>query len=354
MGLTSLLDSSTLLALDRVTRVAETPPHPLVAACDAFGSFPALADTRAELIALLADDNASLESIVLAVESDIALTICVLRAASTTGALSSGIPEAVSAVARADLLTAVRRTPSFDFFERSHGLAVSAGQLRAHAHATQQAAHRVAEELELGVSNALVVGALLHDIGKAIMAHAYDGYSERMRAELSPSRRLRLERQEFGLDHAAAGALVLRRSGLSESLAAMIEHHHSGDARGDAALIAVADMLAHLAADQPIDPAELMRAAKRAGMTGPALRRLLRNPLQSQGARRPQLDPCPLTARQLDVLRGLRSGKAYKAIGLQLGISATTVRSHLHNMYETLAVRDRAQAVLLASARGWL
>jgi putative nucleotidyltransferase with HDIG domain len=204
------------------------------------------------------------------------------------------------------------------------------------------------------VSNTLAVGALLHDVGKVIMAHAYIGYGEHLRARLSPGRRVKLERQEFGVDHAAAGALLLRRRGLPEGLAATVEHHHSGEAYGDAARIGLADMLAHYAAGQPIDPAELTRAAKRAEMTEPALRRLLRNPLHSNAPRRRQLDPCPLSARQLEVIRGLRTGKAYKEIALELGITVPTVRTHLHNAYATLGVRDRAQAVLFAAERGWI
>jgi putative nucleotidyltransferase with HDIG domain len=351
---TSLLDSATLLALDRASRVAETPPHPLVAACDAFAGFPALADTRAELADLLADGNASLESIVVTVESDIALTLAVLRAAARAGTRSPTIPEALEAVPRDDVLAAVLRLPTFDFFQRSHALAVSAGYQRAHALATQQAAHRITEELELGVSNALAVGTLLHDVGKVVMEHAYDAYGQRLRVPLSPGRRVQVERQEFGLDHAAVGALLLRRSGFSEKLAGTVEDHHSAEARGDAAVIGLADMLAHYAAGQPVDPAELTRASKRAGVTGPILRRLLRNPLHTHAARRPQLDPCPLTPRQLEAVRALRAGKSYKEIGLELGISAKTVRSHLHTVYETLDVRDRAQAVLLASSRGWI
>jgi putative nucleotidyltransferase with HDIG domain len=350
-----VLDSTTLLALDRFSQLSEThQQHPLMAACQALAAFPALADTRSDLTELLEDDKSSLESIVLALESDIALAMGVLRAAARLGVRDPSIPDAVRALPRDQLLTVVRRAPTFDFFQRSHALAVAAGTLRPHALATQQAASRVAEELELGVSNSLALGALLHDVGKAVMVHAYDGYRDLLRPSASPGRRLQLEREEFGLDHAAAGALVIRRFGLSEKLAAMVEHHHSSEARGDAARIGLADMLAHYASGQPVDPLELTRAAKRARMTGPALRRLLRNPLSSKSARRPQLDPCPLTTRQLEVTRALGSGKTYREIGTELGIGETTVRSHLHTVYETLGVRNRAQAVLLASERGWI
>jgi len=37
-----------------------------------------------------------------------------------------------------------------------------------------------------------------------------------------------------------------------------------------------------------------------------------------------------------------------------LNLSASTVRSHLNKIYRKLGARDRAQAVLIASRRGWL
>ena len=64
--------------------------------------------------------------------------------------------------------------------------------------------------------------------------------------------------------------------------------------------------------------------------------------------------PCPLSSRELEVLLGLADGKVYKEIAVDLSLSASTVRSHLHNVYVKLGVVDRAQAVLLASSRGWI
>jgi DNA-binding NarL/FixJ family response regulator len=64
--------------------------------------------------------------------------------------------------------------------------------------------------------------------------------------------------------------------------------------------------------------------------------------------------PCPLSSREVEVLACLAEGKVYKQIALELSVSASTVRSHLHNVYSKLGAVDRAQAVLLASRRGWL
>ncbi|MGZ4200874.1 MAG: response regulator transcription factor [Thermoleophilaceae bacterium] len=41
-------------------------------------------------------------------------------------------------------------------------------------------------------------------------------------------------------------------------------------------------------------------------------------------------------------------------IAVELGISTSTVRTHLHNTYAKLEVDDRAQAVLRATEMGWI
>jgi len=48
----------------------------------------------------------------------------------------------------------------------------------------------------------------------------------------------------------------------------------------------------------------------------------------------------------MECLQGLAEGKVYKQIAHELGLSASTVRSHLHNLYGKLGAVDRAQAVL--------
>ena len=41
-------------------------------------------------------------------------------------------------------------------------------------------------------------------------------------------------------------------------------------------------------------------------------------------------------------------------IASELGLSTSTVRTHLHNVYGKLGAMDRAQAVLIATERGWI
>ena len=70
--------------------------------------------------------------------------------------------------------------------------------------------------------------------------------------------------------------------------------------------------------------------------------------------RRRVVEACPLSAREVDVLRLLAEGKVYKQIAHELMLSTSTVRTHLHNVYGKLGAVDRAQAVLIATERGWL
>ena len=52
-----------------------------------------------------------------------------------------------------------------------------------------------------------------------------------------------------------------------------------------------------------------------------------------------------LTPREREILDLLAEGLIYKEIGTSLGISAETVRTHLHRVYEKLHVRNRHEAV---------
>lgn len=63
---------------------------------------------------------------------------------------------------------------------------------------------------------------------------------------------------------------------------------------------------------------------------------------------------CPLRPRELEALEWLSKGNTYKQAALEMQISFSTIRGHLHNAYRTLGVPDRAQAVLLATRKGWL
>ena len=61
-----------------------------------------------------------------------------------------------------------------------------------------------------------------------------------------------------------------------------------------------------------------------------------------------------LSPREIHVLRLMMRGKSNLAIGLELGITESTVKSHVKNILIKMGVNDRTQAVTLAIQRGIL
>ena len=103
-----------------------------------------------------------------------------------------------------------------------------------------------------------------------------------------------------------------------------------------------------------INANELLRAARRVGLGPNELRRVMYDLPYPPAGRARQIDPCPLSTREVDVLKRLAEGKVYKQIALELELAPSTVRTHLHNTYAKLGAVDRAQAVLIATERGWI
>jgi DNA-binding NarL/FixJ family response regulator len=99
----------------------------------------------------------------------------------------------------------------------------------------------------------------------------------------------------------------------------------------------------------------MLDAARTIDLSPASLRTVMYElPLPSSGERPRQVEPCPMSGRELDVLKRLAKGMVYKQIASELGLSTSTIRTHLHNVYGKLGAMDRAQAVLMATERGWL
>jgi putative nucleotidyltransferase with HDIG domain len=331
----------------------------LTAAFEALEVFPALAESRNRLLALVSEERPSIGDMVRAIESDVALVIAIMRLAngfdsprrgqvdSVVGAVEVLSPESVAQLAT--------NAETFEFFERGKKWDAAPERFRLHAVAVQRAADRLAGAAGYQHRDRLLVTALLHDIGKLVLMHAYPGYPKQVHGPArTPEERLHYERRELGVDHALVGGVLARRWNLPKTVASAIERHHSDDAQGDAAFVRLADMLAHYSQGMPVSSTELLRAARSVGF-GPSELRAVLYDLPYPSQERPRaVEPCPLSGRELEVLKRLAKGFVYKQIALELSLSTSTVRTHLHNIYGKLGAVDRAQAVLHATERGWL
>ena len=331
----------------------------LTAAFEALEVFPALAESRDRLLALVTEGRPSTGDLVRAIESDVALVIAVLRVANGLESPKRGQVESV--VSAVEILSpeAVRalaaNAETFEFFERGKTWDAAPERFRLHAVAVQRAADRLAAASSYAHRDRLLVASLLHDVGKLVLMHAYPGYPKQVHGPArTPEERLHYERRELGVDHALVGGVLARRWNLPKAVASAIERHHAEDAQGDAAYVRLADMLAHYSQGSPVSSPELLKAARVIGF-GPSELRSVLYDLPYPNLDRPRsVEPCPLSGRELDVLKRLAQGMVYKQIAHELSLSTSTVRTHLHNIYGKLGAVDRAQAVLQATERGWL
>ncbi|MDO8185726.1 HDOD domain-containing protein [Conexibacter sp. JD483] len=332
----------------------------LTAAFEALEAFPVLAESRNRVLRLFTQERPATAEIVNAVESDVALAIATLRLANRVDGRSRGrvdsVVKAVSVLSPAAVQALASRARTFDFFERGGIWEGTPERFRLHGVATQRAADRLATELGYEDRDRLMVTALLHDIGKLVLAHAYPGYPRQVHGDAkTPEERIHRERRELGVDHALVGGVLARRWGLPKAIASTIERHHSEDADGEAALVRLADMLAHYGHGDSVSPSEMLSTARLVGIGPAELRSVMYDlPYPQNGVRQRALDPCPLSARETEVLKRLGQGKVYKQIAHELELSTSTVRTHLHNIYGKLGAVDRAQAVLIATERGWI
>jgi putative nucleotidyltransferase with HDIG domain len=345
-------------AAERNGRGAPAPGSRLAEAFEAVERFPVLIESRERVIAAATAETARVGDLIETVEADVALAISVLRFANRGGMTAggvAGIPDAVDVLKPSGVLAIAGTAPSFDFFESNGGWELKPERFRVHALATQRAADQIGRAVGWTERDELAAAALLHDIGRLVISRLHPGYKVYFdAASRTPEQRLRDEREQLGIDHSLVGGVLARRWNLPQRLAVAIERHHAEDAEGLAAMIGAADMVAHYTNGEAISPERLTAACERIGLGPDGLRALLYElPLSASDTSR-ITEPCPLSARELDVLRHLSEGMVYKQIATEMHLSVSTIRTHLHNVYGKIGAVDRAQAVLIARDRGWI
>jgi putative nucleotidyltransferase with HDIG domain len=334
------------------------PGSRLAEAFEAVERFPVLLESRERVMRAATAETARVGELVEVVEADVALAISVLRFANRSGIAAGGVatvPEAVDVLKPSGVLAIAGTAPVYDFFESNGGWELKPEQFRIHALATQRAADEIGRAVGWAERDELAVAALLHDVGRLVISRLHPGYKPYFDAvSRTPEQRIRDERDQLGIDHALVGGVLVRRWNVPQRIAVAIERHHADDADGLAGMVAAADMVAHYSQGEAVGRERLGKAVERCGLGADGLRDLLYElPYPRQDAPR-VAEPCPLSARELDVLRRLSEGLVYKQIAGEMQLSVSTIRTHLHNVYGKIGAVDRAQAVLTARDRGWI
>ncbi len=245
---------------------------------------PTLPVARAQAFALLTGPESSLAEVAILVEGDPALTVALLRAAnSASSAPATRVSRVGDAIVRLGiddtrgLVMALLLLDVAGAALRRSGIDLDAAwsYLIAGAHLAQAIATETT-----GVPGTAFTAAIVRDVGRLVLGSAQPRRVARvvhLVRDGMPD--LDAERQIFGADHAAFGAGVAERWGLSAPIVETILHHHSGggtlaDAVRDGAALATSlgygDGL-HL----PVEPQPVQHAAiGRLGGPGHLARRI--------------------------------------------------------------------------------
>lgn len=329
----------------------------LLAALEAADALPATAGARTRFLERASEERPAPVALASIAESDPGLAARIMRIAARYGTSRRGhvasVPEAIALLGSDGVTTVARGVTTYAPARCSDHWEDEVDAFRVHALAVRATAIGLAQELGSAHPRRVSTIALFHDIGKLVLARVHRGYPDPIVPTTASAERTLAERRALGVDHGMIGGLVARRWGLAPAVSRAIEGLHTSDADGDAAIVRLADLLVQHAHGRRGPLEALATAARRAGLADDALAARLEQPATAAAAG-DLVEPCPLSTRQLEGVRGLAQGKSYKQIALELGISPSTVRTHLHQAYTRLGVADRTQAVLVANERGWI
>lgn len=147
----------------------------------------------------------------------------------------------------------------------------------------------------------------------------------------------------------ACAVMVLSIFGDEANMVQAFEAGASGYLLKDGTEADLATHIRHLrAGGSPMSPVIARKLLRRwQAHSGPAA------PLPTAAAK-PGVTPERLSPREFEVLDLVSRGFTYVEVGVQMGVSASTVQTHIRNIYGKLDVHNKSEAVFEARSLGWL
>src|SRR3954464_1941681 len=245
------------------------------------GPLPVLGGTVARIRELAIDPHGTTTDLVAVIESDEAFSANLLRYANSAAYArpirARTIRQAVTLLGRRALVRIALEAETYRFLSAfPGGASLSRGQL--HVHAVTVAAYAATcADLRGAHTDTAHLAGLLHDVGKLLMPAAFGIQALEDIAAEAPfgSPRAELERKRLGLDHAAAGALLVGLSEPDDDVTRAIAYHHGGPTglacpSDEAACVQIANILAHAISGGEIDR-DLLGIALERLQAGPEL-----------------------------------------------------------------------------------
>jgi len=216
---------------------------------------PSMPRTCAELRRVMADPDASIDQVVRVVEQDVAISAKVLQLVNSAffGVTReiANIKTAVSYLGMTLLQNLVLSVEIFRIFQpKKANPDFSMEEFHRHSQLTAQIASKIGRDLRL--SDAVVAGGMLHDIGKLVIAEKSPEHFARAIAGMRQDHRplFSVEEDLIGVSHAEVGAYLLSLWGLPAPLVEAVAYHHHPERapQGKADMVAavhLSNLLAH-------------------------------------------------------------------------------------------------------------
>ena len=226
---------------------------------------------------------------------------------------------------------------------------------RIHAQAVARATDRLAHLVRPFARDDLVAAAVVHDVGKLLLARIWTDFAAVTRDARDPrgARRARTARPRIRPREPRRAA----RRAMGFRLPAHLRRVGSplgAPSHESATLVRLADTVVHHAHGDPVDRELMLRLAAACELTPSALREIVFDLPHAGGSGRRRAERSPLSRRETAILQLVAEGKRAGEIARDLHLTESTVRSHLHKTYSKLEVPDRAQAVLKATEMAWI
>jgi putative nucleotidyltransferase with HDIG domain len=223
------------IGIERATRLAAVLNSKMLASLiGSMQELPSLPRTYAELRRLLADPESSISQVVHVVEQDVAISAKVLQLVNSAffGVTReiSDIQTAVSYLGMTILQNLVLSVEVFRTFQPKKTISgFSLEEFHRHSQMTARIASEIARKMRL--SSAITVGALLHDVGKLVIAErAPEHFVRSLQGVYQDKHPLFVIEEELvGVSHAEVGAYLLSLWGLPSPVVEAVAHHHHPD-----------------------------------------------------------------------------------------------------------------------------
>jgi putative nucleotidyltransferase with HDIG domain len=219
-------------AIKRATSLIEVLHSKMLAGLvGSLKELPSLPRTYAELRKLLSNPESSVDQVVRIVEKDVAISAKVLQLVNSAFfGVTREISDIKTAVSYLGITILQNLVLSVEIFRTFHPKRPIAGFSLEEFHQHSQLTARIASEIgrTMAVSSAVVVGGLLHDIGKLVIAERAPEHLCRALEGVRQDKRplFAIEEQLIGVSHAEVGAYLLSLWGLPSPVVEAVAHHH--------------------------------------------------------------------------------------------------------------------------------